>query len=51
MLGGLLLGLFESLTQGYLSGQWSDLFVFAILIVMMIVRPTGLLGKADIRKV
>jgi branched-chain amino acid transport system permease protein len=51
MLGGLLLGLFESLTQGYFSGQWSDLLVFAILIVMMIVRPTGLLGKADIRKV
>jgi branched-chain amino acid transport system permease protein len=51
MLGGLLLGLFESLTQGYISGRLSDLIVFAILIVMMIVRPTGLLGKADIRKV
>ena len=51
MLGGLLLGLFESLTQGYISGRLSDLIVFAILIVMMIVRPTGLLGKADIKKV
>jgi branched-subunit amino acid ABC-type transport system permease component len=39
--------------QGYLPGgtQWSDLYVFSGLIVLMIIRPQGLLGRADIRKV
>ena len=51
MLGGLVLGIAESLTQGYVSTQWSDLVVFSILIAFMLVRPSGILGKADIRKV
>ena len=51
MLGGLVLGIAESLTQGYVSTQWSDLVVFSILILFLLVRPTGILGKADIRKV
>jgi branched-chain amino acid transport system permease protein len=55
MVGGLLLGLAESYTQGYLPGsagtRWSDLVIFSILIVFMIVRPQGLLGRADIHKV
>ena len=51
MLGGLVLGIAESLTQGYVSTQWSDLVVFSILILFMLIRPTGILGKADIRKV
>jgi branched-chain amino acid transport system permease protein len=51
MAGGLLLGFAESYTQGYISTQWSDLFVFSILILFMIFRPQGLLGRADIRKV
>jgi branched-chain amino acid transport system permease protein len=51
MLGGLVLGVAEALTQGYVSTKWSDLFVFLILVGFMLVRPTGLLGKADIRKV
>ena len=51
MAGGLVLGLAESYTQGYISTQWSDLFVFSLLIGFMIFRPQGLLGRADIRKV
>jgi branched-chain amino acid transport system permease protein len=51
MLGGLLVGLTESFAGGYLGGQWSDLTVFAILIVVLLVRPSGLLGARDIQKV
>jgi branched-chain amino acid transport system permease protein len=51
MLGGLLVGLVESYAQGYLGGQWSDIAVFAILIVVLLVRPTGLLGARAIQKV
>ena len=36
---------------GYLSSTFYDLIVFAILIVVLIVRPTGLLGKAEIKKI
>jgi branched-chain amino acid transport system permease protein len=51
MAGGLLLGFAESYTQGYVSTRWSDLFVFVILILFLLFRPQGILGKADIRKV
>ena len=51
MLGGLLVGLTESFAGGYLGGQWSDLTVFGILIVVLLVRPSGLLGARDIQKV
>ena len=51
MLGGLFIGLAESFSQGYISTRFYDLIVFGILIVVLIVRPTGLLGKADIKKV
>ncbi len=51
MAGGLILGFAEAYTQGYISTRWSDLFVFMILILFMLFRPQGLLGKADIRKV
>jgi branched-chain amino acid transport system permease protein len=51
MAGGLILGFAESFTQGYWSTKWSDLVVFSILIAFMILRPQGLLGRADIRKV
>ena len=49
--GGLILGLAEAYTQGYVSSKWSDLFVFLILIGFMLFRPQGLFGKADINKV
>jgi branched-chain amino acid transport system permease protein len=51
MAGGLILGLAESYTQGYWDTRWSDLVVFSILIAFMILRPQGLFGRADIRKV
>lgn len=51
MIGGLLLGLAEAYSQGYVSTRWSDLFVFVILVLFMLFRPQGLLGKVDIRKV
>jgi branched-chain amino acid transport system permease protein len=49
--GGLVLGFAESYTQGYISTRWSDLLVFIILILFLLFRPQGILGKADIRKV
>ena len=51
MLGGIVVGLTESFASGYLGGQWSDLTVFAILIIVLIVRPSGLLGSRAIQKV
>jgi branched-chain amino acid transport system permease protein len=55
MAGGLILGFAESYTAGYWPGsagtRWTDLVVFSILIVFMIIRPQGLLGRADIKKV
>ena len=51
MAGGLILGFAEAFTQGYISTRWSDLLVFVILISFMLLRPQGLFGKADIKKV
>jgi branched-chain amino acid transport system permease protein len=51
MLGGLLVGLAESFAAGYLGGRWSDLTVFGILILVLLVRPSGLLGTRAIHKV
>jgi branched-chain amino acid transport system permease protein len=51
MLGGLLLGVAESFITGYISSTYTNLFVFALLIVVMLVRPSGLLGRAQLQKV
>jgi branched-chain amino acid transport system permease protein len=51
MLGGLLVGLAEAFAAGYAGGRWSDLIVFAILIFVLLVRPSGLLGARAIHKV
>ena len=51
MVGGLMIGLAQTLTAGFLSSTFQDIIVFAILIVFMLVRPTGLLGTAAIQKV
>lgn len=45
VLGGFILGIVESLTRAYLSSQLADAFVFSILIVVLLVKPTGILGK------
>jgi branched-chain amino acid transport system permease protein len=51
MLGGLLIGLAEAYTAGYWTSTFQDLVVFSLLIIVMLVRPRGLLGRADIQKV
>jgi len=51
MLGGFLLGIAESLTKGYLSTRWADAVVFGILIVVLLVKPSGILGKNTSEKV
>ena len=50
MFGGLLLGIVESLTQGYLSTNFSDFYTFVLLIAVMLLRPNGLFGKKAIVK-
>jgi branched-chain amino acid transport system permease protein len=45
MLGGMLLGIIETLGAGYLSPQWKDVIAYAILILILVFRPTGLLGE------
>ncbi len=51
MLGGLLLGIVESLLSGYVSGAWKDVFVFIMLIAVLIFKPTGILGEKVAEKV
>lgn len=51
MLGGILLGIIEILSKAYISTQLSDAIVFAVLIIVLIVKPTGLLGKKITEKV
>ncbi len=51
MLGGILLGIIEIFSKGYISTQLSDAIVFAVLIVILLVKPTGLLGKQITEKV
>jgi branched-chain amino acid transport system permease protein len=51
MLGGLLIGLAQSFVTGYVSSLYSDLLVFALLIVVMLIRPSGLLGRVQLQKV
>jgi branched-chain amino acid transport system permease protein len=45
LLGGLLLGMIEILSKAYISTQLSDVIVFGVLIVILLVKPAGLLGK------
>jgi branched-chain amino acid transport system permease protein len=51
MLGGLVIGLAESFVTGYISSTYTNLIVFGLLIVVMLVRPSGLLGRAQLQKV
>lgn len=51
MIGGLTLGVIEILSKTYISSQLSDAIVFAVLIVVLLVKPTGLMGKVVQEKV
>ncbi len=51
MVGGLTLGLAESYTTGYFSGNYEDILAFSILILILIFRPDGILGKPRAQKV
>lgn len=50
-IGGILLGVIENLSKAYISSKLSDAIVFAVLIVVLIVKPTGILGKKMQEKV
>ena len=51
MLGGVLLGIIESLSKAYISTQLSDAIVFGVLILVLLFKPAGLLGKQKVTKV
>ena len=51
VLGGLVLGIAETLGAGYISSAYEDVFAFGLLVLILILRPAGLLGKAVKQKV
>jgi branched-chain amino acid transport system permease protein len=51
MLGGLLLGVIETLVAGYLSSTYRDAIAFVVLVLILLYRPEGLLGRAQPEKV
>ena len=51
MIGGVLIGVFEGLGAGYLSSEWKNVFAFFILILILLFRPSGLLGSRVVKKV
>ena len=51
MLGGLLIGLIEAFWSGYFTIEYKDVAAFSILVLVLIFRPTGLLGRPEVEKV
>ena len=51
MLGGILLGIIENLSKAYISTELSDAIVFGVLILVLLIKPTGLMGKVINEKV
>lgn len=51
MIGGIILGVIENLSKAYISSELSDAIVFSVLIIVLLVRPTGILGKTIHEKV
>lgn len=51
MLGGIILGIIESFSKAYISTQLADAIVFGVLVIVLLVKPSGLLGKIRIEKV
>ncbi len=50
MLGGVLLGLIEGIGAGWLSSQWKDVIAFAILVLVLLIKPSGLLGERIVER-
>lgn len=51
VIGGVLIGVIEIISRSYISSQMADAIVFAVLIIVLLVKPTGILGKKYIEKV
>ena len=51
MLGGILLGVIEQMSKTYISTLWADALVFGVLVLVLVLKPTGLLGKKISEKV
>ena len=51
MLGGVLIGLIEAFWSGYFSAEYKDVSVFVVLILVLVLRPSGLLGRPELEKV
>jgi branched-chain amino acid transport system permease protein len=51
MIGGVLIGLIEFFGVAYLSDKYRDVYVFSLLIIVLLVRPSGILGRATVEKV
>lgn len=51
MVGGVVLGILETLAAVYGKSTWQTAIAFIILFLVLVVKPTGLMGKKDVRKV
>ena len=51
VIGGFILGMIEVMTRAYLSSSYADAIVFLVLILVLIVKPTGILGNMEKEKV
>ncbi len=51
MVGGVLIGILEGLGAGYVSSEWKNVFAFFVLILILLFRPSGLLGSRVVKKV
>ena len=50
-LGGVILGVAETFAAAYISSEYKDIVAFGLLVLILLVRPTGLLGKPEVEKV
>ncbi|MGF6544837.1 branched-chain amino acid ABC transporter permease [Paraburkholderia youngii] len=50
MAGGILIGMLEAFGAGYVSSQWTDVFVFGVLIAVLVIKPTGLFGERVVER-
>ena len=51
VLGGLLLGITEAITAGYFSSEYKDVVAFSLVILILLFRPSGILGRPEVEKV